>query len=75
MFRKYPMIVTSDILIEKIRALLEQFHLGLLTSAMSLLLGLAQEEPDKYESFIEQIVGILGKVAFITRGCSHNSSR
>jgi len=38
---------------------------------MSLLLGLANDEPEKFEGFIEQIVGILGKVEQTVKYISH----
>ena len=62
MFRKYPDIVTPESMAGKFGFLLQKFDVGLLTSVMSLLLGMAAVKPQVFEGFANQAILILSKV-------------
>lgn len=62
MFRKYPDIVTPESMAGKFGFLLQKFDVGLLTSVMSLLLGMAAVKPQVFEGFANQAILILSKI-------------
>ncbi len=62
LYRKYPELITPDTWLEKIVALLDDSDLGVLTSVMSLLLGIAADNPKGYEGAAKKVVWLLTKV-------------
>eukprot|EP01111_Echinosteliopsis_oligospora_P009213 TRINITY_DN2665_c0_g1_i1.p1 TRINITY_DN2665_c0_g1~~TRINITY_DN2665_c0_g1_i1.p1 ORF type:complete len:1051 (+),score=302.86 TRINITY_DN2665_c0_g1_i1:172-3324(+) len=66
LFRKYPSIITPDLWATKLIDLLNDTDLGVLTSVVSLLLGLVQDNPLGWEGAIPKVVALLAKI-LITR--------
>jgi len=62
LYRKYPDLVSSESLLEKVIQLLDEHDLGLLTSVMGLLLGLAKDNPKPYEVATKKVIWILTKI-------------
>lgn len=66
LYRKYPSIITPDLWASKLVGLLDDSDLGVLTAVVSLLLGLAAEDPAGWEIAIPKVVSLLAKI-LITR--------
>eukprot|EP01114_Cavostelium_apophysatum_P019630 TRINITY_DN6382_c0_g1_i1.p1 TRINITY_DN6382_c0_g1~~TRINITY_DN6382_c0_g1_i1.p1 ORF type:complete len:964 (-),score=261.68 TRINITY_DN6382_c0_g1_i1:12-2903(-) len=62
LFRKYPELITADVWAERMQLLMEENDLGLLTSATSLLNGLATDNSKGYEGATKKVVQILTKL-------------
>ena len=62
MFRKYPEIMSSDSWATRIINLLEDKHMGVVTSVLSLLLGLVAQDPQGYEDAVPKAIKLLTKV-------------
>lgn len=67
--RTSPKVVVGRDFAPQIAQLLQDRHLGVLTSAMSLLYGLASQIPDDYESLIPYVVHILGMLV-LKKACA-----
>ncbi len=61
MFRKYPEIMSSDSWATRIINLLEDKHMGVVCSVLSLLLGLVAHDPSGYEDAVPKAIKLLGK--------------
>ena len=64
LFRKYPDCVPQDDLPPKIIAILDDPNLGVVTSVMSLLLGLVSFSTLGYEEAPSKAIFLLAKLAF-----------
>eukprot|EP01119_Soliformovum_irregulare_P004110 TRINITY_DN1511_c0_g1_i1.p1 TRINITY_DN1511_c0_g1~~TRINITY_DN1511_c0_g1_i1.p1 ORF type:complete len:976 (-),score=279.06 TRINITY_DN1511_c0_g1_i1:21-2702(-) len=62
LFRKYPELLTADPWAERISTLLDEPDMGLLTSIVSLLLGLAAADPKGYEPCQKKVIWLLTKI-------------
>lgn len=62
LFRTNPECITHGEWADKLSALLTQPHLGVLTSAMSLLLGLASRSPGDYEGLVPYVIQNLSRL-------------
>jgi len=62
--RKYSDFITPDQWAERINQLLQTKDLGVLNSLMSLLLVVAQKEPEGYEICVDTVIDLLSKVGF-----------
>jgi AP-2 complex subunit alpha len=67
--RTNPKLVNGRDFAPQVAQLLQDRHLGVLTSAMSLLYGLASQIPDDYESLIPYAVHILGMLV-LKKACA-----
>lgn len=67
--RTSPKVVTGREFAPQVAKLLQDRHLGVLTSAMSLLYGLASQIPDEYESLIPYAVHIMGMLV-LKKACA-----
>lgn len=67
--RTSPKVVIGREFAPQVAQLLQDRHLGVLTSAMSLLYGLASQIPDDYESLIPYVVHILGMLV-LKKACA-----
>lgn len=67
--RTSPKMFTGKEFAPKIAQLLQDRHLGVLTSSMSLLFGLASQLPSEYESLIPYAVHILGMLV-LKKACA-----
>lgn len=61
--RKYADFITPDAWAERINQLMQLKDLGVLSSLMSLLLVIAQKEPEGYDVCVPTVIDILGKVS------------
>jgi len=62
LYRKYPELISSEVWSERILTLLDESDYGILTSAMSLLIGLANDNPKGYEGAVKKVIWVLTKV-------------
>ena len=60
--RKNTDLLTPDVWLERFNTLLDEQDLGILTSVMGLLLGLAFPNPKPYESLVKKAISILTKI-------------
>jgi AP-2 complex subunit alpha len=67
--RTNPKLVAGRDIVTQIAQLLQDRHLGVLTSSMSLLYGLASQAPNEYESLIPYAVHILGMLV-LKKACA-----
>jgi len=67
--RTSPKVVAGREFAPQVAQLLQDRHLGVLTSAMSLLYGLASQIPGDYESLIPYVVHILGMLV-LKKACA-----
>lgn len=67
--RTSPKVVVGREFAPQVAQLLQDRHLGVLTSAMSLLYGLASQIPADYESLIPYVVHILGMLV-LKKACA-----
>ena len=67
--RTSPKLISGREFAPKIAQLLQDRHLGVLTSTMSLLFGLASQLPNEYESLIPYAVHILGMLV-LKKACA-----
>lgn len=61
--RKYSDFITADQWAERIVQLMQLKDLGVLSALMSLLLAVAQKEPEGYEGCVDTVIDLLGKVS------------
>mmetsp|Transcript_8260 Transcript_8260/g.12665 ORF Transcript_8260/g.12665 Transcript_8260/m.12665 type:complete len:993 (+) Transcript_8260:96-3074(+) len=69
LIRTSPNVVSGREFAPHVAQLLQDRHLGVLTSAMSLLNGLASQQPAEYESLIPYVVHILGMLV-LKKACA-----
>jgi AP-2 complex subunit alpha len=62
LFKKYPEVVQFETFSEKLLVNMDDQDFGSLTSLMSLVLGLANDNTKYFESYIPKAVGILTRV-------------
>jgi AP-2 complex subunit alpha len=62
MFRKYPDIMAAESWAPRVLNLLEDKHLGVVTSVLSLLLGLVARDRNGYEEAVPKAIRLLGKL-------------
>ena len=67
--RSSPKLLTGREFAPHMANLLQDRHLGVLTSAMSLLYGVASQQADEYESLIPYVVHILGMLV-LKKACA-----
>lgn len=60
--RKYSDFISADQWAERINQLLQTKDLGVLSSLLSLLLVVANQDPEGYECCVDTIIDLLGKV-------------
>ena len=60
--RKYPELMSPDVWCDRLNTLLDEPDLGLLTSLLSLLLGISVSFPKPYESLVKKVIGLLAKI-------------
>ena len=65
MFRKYPDVMQSDSWAPRVINLLEDKHLGVVTSVLSLLLGLVARDWNGYEEAVPKAVKLLTKLCIV----------
>eukprot|EP01118_Nematostelium_gracile_P009612 TRINITY_DN3251_c0_g5_i1.p1 TRINITY_DN3251_c0_g5~~TRINITY_DN3251_c0_g5_i1.p1 ORF type:complete len:1030 (+),score=309.97 TRINITY_DN3251_c0_g5_i1:73-3090(+) len=62
LFRRYPDLITADVWLDRLFNLLDEHDLGILTSVMGLLLGLANDNPKGYEPAVKKAIWLLTKI-------------
>jgi AP-2 complex subunit alpha len=62
LFRKYPDFITPDVWAERLVKLLNSKDPGVVSSLMSLLIGIVKTDPTGYEVCIDKVIEILGKI-------------
>ena len=74
LFRMQPDCIVHGEWCDRISTLLEQSHLGVLTSAMSLLLGFASRSPQDYEGLVHVVIHNLHSLVVASRGSGANGT-
>lgn len=69
LYRTNPDCLVLDEWVKRIAKLLEDRDLGIVTSVMSLLLGLASSNPSFFEPLVPYVISILNRLV-VTRSCS-----
>jgi AP-2 complex subunit alpha len=62
LYRRYPESITAEGWLDKISLLLDESDLGLITSIMGLLIGVAQDNPKPFEPATKKVISILTRV-------------
>ncbi|KAL9652515.1 hypothetical protein ABK040_000087 [Willaertia magna] len=62
LYRKYPEVLPPDAWSEKVIALINGRDLGVITSVMSLILGLAEKSPEAYQDSVNKTARLLMKL-------------
>eukprot|EP01080_Neovahlkampfia_damariscottae_P005075 gene5075-8675_t len=62
LFRKYPEVLPPDTWSLKVISLLKSKDLGIITSVLSLLIGLVSSDPDSYQESVSGVIDLLSKL-------------